>query len=136
MTATRTPGRLSALLGAVFVTFLWSTSWVLIKAGIAADLPPLPFAGLRYAVAALGPPPSALGPVPPPALSPEWEEAIRKAYHTAPTDPDKSGLVPTLTAGKNALPRSSFGQVLDPTTGTYKSCPDFPVFQVRAGCES
>ena len=61
---------------------------------------------------------------------------ILKSYHTDPTDPDKSDLDPTLTAGKNALPRSSFGQVLDPTTGTYKSCPDFPVFPVRAGCES
>jgi len=81
-------------------------------------------------------PPSAVGPVRPPALSPEWEQAIRKAYHTDPTGPDKSGLDPTLTAGKNALPRSSFGQVLDPTTVTYKSCPDFPVFTVRAGCES
>lgn len=35
------------------MTFLWSTSWVLIKLGLAASLPPLPFAGLRYALAAL-----------------------------------------------------------------------------------
>jgi hypothetical protein len=62
--------------------------------------------------------------------------SIRKSYHTDPTDPDKSGLDPTLTAGKNAVPRSSFGQVLDPTTVTYNSCPDFHVFPVRAGCES
>jgi hypothetical protein len=61
---------------------------------------------------------------------------IRKAYHTDPTDPDKSGLDPSLTVGKNALPRSSFGQVLDPTTVTYKSYPDFPVFPVRPGFES
>ena len=49
----RPPGRGAAVATAAFVTFLWSTSWVLIKVGLAADLPPLPFAGLRYAVAAL-----------------------------------------------------------------------------------
>lgn len=32
---------------ALFVTFLWSTSWVLIKIGL-KDIPPLTFAGLRY----------------------------------------------------------------------------------------
>lgn len=32
---------------AVFVTFLWSSSWILIKWGLDA-LPPLTFAGLRY----------------------------------------------------------------------------------------
>lgn len=42
-----------AILLAAFVTFLWSTSWVLIKLGLAERLPPLPFAGLRYALAAL-----------------------------------------------------------------------------------
>ncbi len=42
-------------------------------------------------------PPAAAGPVNPPALSPEWEEAFRKAYHKAPTEPDQSGLDPTLT---------------------------------------
>lgn len=36
----------------MFVTFLWSTSWVLIKVGL-ADLPPLIFAGLRYLLASL-----------------------------------------------------------------------------------
>jgi len=36
-----------AVLLALFVTFLWSTSWVLIKLGL-DDLPPLTFAGLRY----------------------------------------------------------------------------------------
>lgn len=35
---------------ALFVTFLWSTSWVLIKFGL-ADIPPLTFAGLRYTLA-------------------------------------------------------------------------------------
>ena len=41
-----------ALAQAVFVTFLWSTSWVLIKFGLEA-MPPLVFAGLRYGLAAL-----------------------------------------------------------------------------------
>lgn len=49
----RPPGHGAAVATAAFVTFLWSTSWVLIKVGLAADLPPLPFAGLRYAFAAL-----------------------------------------------------------------------------------
>jgi drug/metabolite transporter (DMT)-like permease len=37
---------------ALFVTFLWSTSWVLIKLGL-PSIPPLTFAGLRYAMAFL-----------------------------------------------------------------------------------
>jgi drug/metabolite transporter (DMT)-like permease len=37
---------------ALFVTFLWSTSWVLIKLGL-KDIPALPFAGLRYLIAFL-----------------------------------------------------------------------------------
>lgn len=37
---------------ALFVTFLWSTSWVLIKVGL-RDLPALTFAGLRYTLAFL-----------------------------------------------------------------------------------
>jgi len=41
-----------AVLTALFVTFLWSTSWVLIKIGL-TDIPALPFAGLRYAGAFL-----------------------------------------------------------------------------------
>lgn len=41
---------LRAVLQALFVTFLWSTSWVLIKIGL-VDIPPLTFAGLRYALA-------------------------------------------------------------------------------------
>lgn len=44
--------RRRAVLQALFVTFLWSTSWVLIKIGL-AELPPLTFAGLRYALAFL-----------------------------------------------------------------------------------
>ncbi len=41
-----------AVLIALGVTFLWSTSWVLIKMGL-QDLPPLTFAGLRYGMAFL-----------------------------------------------------------------------------------
>jgi drug/metabolite transporter (DMT)-like permease len=41
-----------AALQALFVTFLWSTSWVLIKLGL-KDIPALTFAGLRYWVAFL-----------------------------------------------------------------------------------
>lgn len=40
------------VLTAFFVTFLWSTSWVLIKVGL-QDIPPLTFAGLRYFLAFL-----------------------------------------------------------------------------------
>jgi drug/metabolite transporter (DMT)-like permease len=38
---------------AVFITFLWSTSWVLIKLGLKNNLPALSFAGLRYFAAFL-----------------------------------------------------------------------------------
>jgi drug/metabolite transporter (DMT)-like permease len=41
-----------AILQALLVTFLWSTSWVLIKFTL-KDIPPLTFAGLRYSLAAL-----------------------------------------------------------------------------------
>jgi len=41
-----------AVLQALFVTFLWSTSWVLIKLGL-GEIPALVFAGLRYSLAAL-----------------------------------------------------------------------------------
>ena len=41
-----------ALLQAFVVTFLWSTSWVLIKIGL-QDLPALLFSGMRYALAFL-----------------------------------------------------------------------------------
>jgi drug/metabolite transporter (DMT)-like permease len=43
------PHRRSVLL-ALFVTVLWSTSWVLIKIGL-KDMPALTFAGLRYTLA-------------------------------------------------------------------------------------
>lgn len=39
-------------LQALFVTFLWSTSWVLIKFGL-EEIPPISFAGMRYALAFL-----------------------------------------------------------------------------------
>jgi drug/metabolite transporter (DMT)-like permease len=38
---------------ALLVTFLWSTSWVLIKLGLQASLPAVTFAGLRYSLAFL-----------------------------------------------------------------------------------
>jgi drug/metabolite transporter (DMT)-like permease len=38
---------------ALLVTFLWSTSWVLIKLGLRQSMPPLSFAGLRYMLAFL-----------------------------------------------------------------------------------
>lgn len=41
-----------AVLQALLVTFLWSTSWVLIKIGL-GDIPALTFAGLRYMLAFL-----------------------------------------------------------------------------------
>jgi drug/metabolite transporter (DMT)-like permease len=47
------PARTIAILQAVLVTFLWSTSWVLIKIGLRGSLPPITFAGLRYGTAAL-----------------------------------------------------------------------------------
>ena len=40
------------ILEALFVTFLWSTSWVLIKRGL-HEIPPLTFAGIRYGLAFL-----------------------------------------------------------------------------------
>lgn len=39
--------RLTAVLQALLVTFIWSLSWVFIKIGL-RDVPPLTFAGLRY----------------------------------------------------------------------------------------
>lgn len=41
---------LSAILLALLVTFLWSTSFVIIKIGL-VEIPPLTFAGLRYTIA-------------------------------------------------------------------------------------
>ena len=42
--------QLKAILLALLVTFLWSTSFVIIKIGL-AEIPPLTFAGLRYSIA-------------------------------------------------------------------------------------
>ena len=45
--------RLGAILTGLLVTFLWSTSFILIKFGLKAELPALTFAGLRYSLAFL-----------------------------------------------------------------------------------
>ncbi|RPI94058.1 MAG: hypothetical protein EHM40_07815 [Chloroflexi bacterium] len=45
--------QITSVLQAVFVTVLWSSSWVLIKFGLRASLPALTFAGLRYTLAFL-----------------------------------------------------------------------------------
>ncbi|HLA42405.1 MAG TPA: EamA family transporter, partial [Aggregatilineales bacterium] len=52
MFGTTPSAHLSAVLQALFVTFLWSTSWVFIKFGL-EDIPALTFAGLRYTLAFL-----------------------------------------------------------------------------------
>ncbi len=43
---------LIAVLQALFVVFLWATSWVFVKIGL-KDIPPVTFAGLRYFLASL-----------------------------------------------------------------------------------
>lgn len=48
--ANRPSVRIAAVLEALVVTFVWSTSWVLVKVGL-KDIPPLTFAGLRYSLA-------------------------------------------------------------------------------------
>ena len=48
----KSPSRLLAVLEALLVVTLWSSSWILIKWGL-RDIPPLTFAGLRYLVAFL-----------------------------------------------------------------------------------
>jgi len=45
-----TNSHLFSVLSALFVTFLWSTSWVFIKIGL-EDIPALTFAGMRYVLA-------------------------------------------------------------------------------------
>ena len=52
MKARRPSAHLAAVLQALLVTFLWATSWVLIKLGL-EDIPALTFAGLRYSLAFL-----------------------------------------------------------------------------------
>ncbi len=49
---TKLDAHTTALLQALLVTLLWSSSWVLIKIGL-ADIPALTFAGLRYSLAFL-----------------------------------------------------------------------------------
>jgi len=46
------PDRLKAILLALLVTFIWSTSWVFIKIGL-REMPAITFAGLRYTLAFL-----------------------------------------------------------------------------------
>ncbi|MGB5528518.1 MAG: DMT family transporter [Ignavibacteriaceae bacterium] len=46
----KSPSHMAAILLALLVTFLWSTSFVIIKIGL-AEIPPLTFAGLRYTIA-------------------------------------------------------------------------------------
>ena len=58
--AVKTSTHLRAVAQAFFVTFLWSTSWVLIKIGL-TDIPALTFAGLRYVLAFVCLLPFALG---------------------------------------------------------------------------
>ncbi len=61
-----------AVLQGLLVTFLWSTSWILIKIGLDdLDLEPLSFAGLRYALAAA-------------VLLPFGIRAVRAAHIVAP----------------------------------------------------
>lgn len=48
---TSSQSHLRAVLQALLVTFLWSTSWVLIKVGLKESLPAITFAGLRYTLA-------------------------------------------------------------------------------------
>lgn len=54
MPDTKTPSHGRAVALALTVTFLWSSSWILIRWGLdGEDLEPLGFAGLRYGLAAL-----------------------------------------------------------------------------------
>ncbi len=52
MSSSKSPSRLLAVLEALLVVTLWSSSWILIKWGL-RDIPPLTFAGLRYLLAFL-----------------------------------------------------------------------------------
>jgi drug/metabolite transporter (DMT)-like permease len=53
MTKLKLSPRLQAILLAIFVTVLWSSSWVLIKLGLRNELSPITFAGMRYTLAFL-----------------------------------------------------------------------------------
>jgi drug/metabolite transporter (DMT)-like permease len=46
----RPPSRIKAILLALLVTFIWSTSWIFIKIGL-REIPAITFAGLRYTLA-------------------------------------------------------------------------------------
>jgi len=46
----KSPSHLTSIMLALLVTFLWSTSFVIIKIGL-DEIPPLTFAGLRYTIA-------------------------------------------------------------------------------------
>lgn len=52
MTSLRWDSRRASIILALFVVFLWATSWVLIKIGL-EEIPALTFAGLRYSLAFL-----------------------------------------------------------------------------------
>lgn len=51
-TLLKPPSHLKAVLLALLVTFIWSTSWIFIKIGL-AEIPAMTFAGLRYFLAFL-----------------------------------------------------------------------------------
>jgi len=46
----KTQSHISTILTALFVTFLWSASFILIKWGL-SEIPPITYAGLRYSIA-------------------------------------------------------------------------------------
>jgi len=84
---------IKAVLQALFVTFLWSTSWVLIKIGLQASLPAITFAGLRYSIAFLCLLPFIL-------INPTHRNAVRNFSRAAWTQLALLGLVfYTLTQG-------------------------------------
>jgi len=58
---TQPQSHMRPVLQALLVTFLWSTSFIIIKWGL-AEIPPLTFAGLRYSIAFLALLPLALAP--------------------------------------------------------------------------
>lgn len=67
--------RITGIFQALLVTFLWSTSWVIIKLGL-ADIPALPFAGLRYFMAFLCLLPfSVIG-----KATPAWKKLTRREW--------------------------------------------------------
>jgi drug/metabolite transporter (DMT)-like permease len=48
---TNSPSRIKAILQAILVTILWSSSWILIKVGLRNNIPAISFAGMRYGLA-------------------------------------------------------------------------------------